>query len=225
MVQIVERLNIAFDLAKVLKAGVVILVATLWAGTSQATVLNINVFQDGSNVSLIVNGSVDTTGASIASFSGSASLFNFVRGGFLAGSGPENTLTYSLQTSGPGFYAGGFRAAGPRVANTVSGVNSFGLVPEFLGGGRIVLPQSYVSGSDIFWDVDFLNTTLAAESFVVGDFTYALTDTATINVSVGAAPTSQLPVPSAAVLMLSGLAGVGLFRFRKVSRSNSAPSA
>ena len=197
--------------------------ALLFSQGQAKAVLNVNIFDDGPNLKVTVNGSISGSPGTLkgTDFCGAnGALVGQFAGSLLCSGNDSASNFYSI--SGPAGF-GGNGNLGP--ASSVTGP-SFWLVPSTYSGPPIYsstyqLDNAYTLGQPFFSSATFNGTSLASEGFtatgLVGTWTIDGTSES-INVCIGSGPCASDPtssVPGPLPLLGAGAAFGWSRRLRK----------
>ena len=198
--------------------------AALLLSQGQAkAILNVNIFDDGPNLKVTVNGSIAGSQGILQASSTCGKdgvLYGQFNSGFLSllCSGNDSATNFYTISGPAGFGGSGFLDG----ASLVQGL-AFQLIPSSYTGQSIFtstygLDANYINGQPFFSGATFDGTSLASEGFtatgLIGIWTIDGTSES-INVCIGAAPCGGAPVPGPLPLLGAGAAFGWSRRLRK----------
>jgi len=174
--------------------------ALLWCANPAKAILNINIYDDGPDLKVVVSGSLSALGSSTSSDMCSSNGQLFYINGVICTGPAQVAAVYGL--TGPS----GYGSSASAVASSVSG-------PTFriktAGSANYLIDPAYVLGQPFLSSATFNNTSLAAQGFtapgLVGTWTINGTSES-INLFVGPASPSSAAVPGPLPLVGAGAA-------------------
>ena len=197
-------------LVRHLGAIAAIAVMVLAAGLANASVL-INVTQSGGNVDVTAAGSLDLTGAtfdhsqpySTGIIPGGSNWY--VALGTTAGMDWYDLTSVSLPYGTSGTYFTSSSTSGDAIS--IWGFNG--------GQPQVGVTTGYTSGTPISADMTIAGQTIAGMTLIPGTYTFTLPSD-TVILDIGG---TSIPEPSTWVMMLNGLATLGLAGYRRARKA------